>query len=145
MIRAVLDDLDAAEDAIHAAHDRLAIARDVRRLAGGRRPRPTASESRLEGFRSAALNRRLTQPEAEAQPRCEIRPRRPITRRVGCETCPTDRGRQRRLSGRDRPSRSSTCSNPRCSPIGTRGTKNSASCGLAEAIRRGLPRPLALR
>jgi uncharacterized protein (DUF1778 family) len=33
LIRAVLDELDSAEEAIHSAHDLLAIAREVRRLA----------------------------------------------------------------------------------------------------------------
>ena len=33
LIRAVLDELDSAEEALHAAHDLLAIAREVRRLA----------------------------------------------------------------------------------------------------------------
>jgi hypothetical protein len=33
LIRAVLDELDSAEEALHTAHDLLAIAREVRRLA----------------------------------------------------------------------------------------------------------------
>jgi hypothetical protein len=33
LIRAVLDELDSAEAAVHSAHDLLAIAREVRRLA----------------------------------------------------------------------------------------------------------------
>ena len=33
LIRAVLDELDTAEEALHTAHDLLAIAREVRRLA----------------------------------------------------------------------------------------------------------------
>jgi uncharacterized protein (DUF1778 family) len=33
LIRAVLDELDSAEQALHTAHDLLAIAREVRRLA----------------------------------------------------------------------------------------------------------------
>jgi uncharacterized protein (DUF1778 family) len=33
LIRAVLDELDSAKDAIHTGHDLLAIAREVRRLA----------------------------------------------------------------------------------------------------------------
>ena len=33
LIRAVLDELDAAGEAIHTAHDLLAVAREVRRLA----------------------------------------------------------------------------------------------------------------
>ncbi|MDA0161341.1 hypothetical protein OM076_13770 [Solirubrobacter ginsenosidimutans] len=33
LIRAVLDDLDYAEQAVHTAHDLLAVAREIRRLA----------------------------------------------------------------------------------------------------------------
>ena len=33
LIRAVLDELDSAEEAVHTGHDLLAIAREVRRLA----------------------------------------------------------------------------------------------------------------
>ena len=33
LIRAVLDELDSAEEALHTGHDLLAIAREVRRLA----------------------------------------------------------------------------------------------------------------
>ena len=33
LIRAVLDELDSAEEALHSAHDLLAIAREVRHLA----------------------------------------------------------------------------------------------------------------
>ena len=33
LIRAVLDELDSAEEAVHTAHDLLGIAREVRRLA----------------------------------------------------------------------------------------------------------------
>ena len=33
LIRAALDELDSAEEALHTAHDLLAIAREVRRLA----------------------------------------------------------------------------------------------------------------
>ncbi|MGH3101316.1 MAG: plasmid mobilization protein [Thermoleophilia bacterium] len=33
LIRVVLDELDSAEEALHSAHDLLAIAREVRRLA----------------------------------------------------------------------------------------------------------------
>ena len=45
LIRAVLDEVDSAEEAIHTAHDLLAIAREVRRLAeveppGAPRPNP---------------------------------------------------------------------------------------------------------
>ena len=53
LIRAVLDELDSAEEALHSAHDLLAIAREVRRLAdvdppgpppanAGRKPRASA-------------------------------------------------------------------------------------------------------
>ena len=40
LIRAVLDDLDTAEQAAHAAHDLLAVARAVRRLAEVDAPGP---------------------------------------------------------------------------------------------------------
>ena len=33
LIRAVLDDLDTAEEALHTAHDLVSVAREVRRLA----------------------------------------------------------------------------------------------------------------
>ena len=33
LIRAVLDELDSAEEAVHTAHDLLAVAREIRRLA----------------------------------------------------------------------------------------------------------------
>ena len=33
LIRAVLDELDSAEEALHTAHDLLAVAREVRQLA----------------------------------------------------------------------------------------------------------------
>jgi len=33
LIRAVLDDLDTAEEALHTAHDLIAVAREVRQLA----------------------------------------------------------------------------------------------------------------
>ena len=33
LIRAVLDELDSAEEAVHTGHDLLAVAREVRRLA----------------------------------------------------------------------------------------------------------------
>lgn len=33
MIRAVLDDLDTAEEAVHTAHDLVAVAREIRKLA----------------------------------------------------------------------------------------------------------------
>jgi Mobilization protein NikA len=49
LIRAVLDELDSAEEALHTAHDLLAIAREVRRLAEVDPPRATqvADEPRL--------------------------------------------------------------------------------------------------
>src|SRR4051795_5488057 len=40
LIRAVLDELDSAEEALHTGHDTLATAREVRRLAQGRPPGP---------------------------------------------------------------------------------------------------------
>jgi hypothetical protein len=40
LIRAVLDELDSAEEALHTAHDLLAIAREVRRLAEVDSPGP---------------------------------------------------------------------------------------------------------
>ena len=40
LIRAALDELDTAEEAIHTAHDLLAIAREVRRLAEVDAPGP---------------------------------------------------------------------------------------------------------
>jgi uncharacterized protein (DUF1778 family) len=45
LIRAVLDELDDAEDAIHTAHDLLAIAKEVRRLAEVDPPGPTRTKS----------------------------------------------------------------------------------------------------
>jgi hypothetical protein len=41
LIRAVLDELDSADDALHTAHDLLAVAREVRRLAQVDPPGPT--------------------------------------------------------------------------------------------------------
>jgi hypothetical protein len=49
LIRAVLDELDSAEEALHTAHDLLAIAREVRRLAEvdpPGPPRPNAGRRR---------------------------------------------------------------------------------------------------
>ena len=40
LIRAVLDELDSATEALHTAHDLLAIAREVRRLAEVESPGP---------------------------------------------------------------------------------------------------------
>jgi hypothetical protein len=45
LIRAVLDELDSAEDAIHTAHDLLAIAREVRRLAEVDPPGPSRTNA----------------------------------------------------------------------------------------------------
>jgi hypothetical protein len=41
LIRAVLDELDSAEDALHTAHDLLAVAREIRLLAQVDPPGPT--------------------------------------------------------------------------------------------------------
>ena len=59
LIRAVLDELDSAEEALHTAHDLLDIAREVRRLAevdppgppraNAARKRPAAAKSRQDG------------------------------------------------------------------------------------------------
>jgi len=46
LIRAVLDELDSAEEAIHTAHDLLAIAREVRRLAEVDPPGPPRVNAR---------------------------------------------------------------------------------------------------
>ena len=46
LIRAVLDELDSAEEAIHTAHDLLAIAREVRRLAEVEQPGPARATGR---------------------------------------------------------------------------------------------------
>jgi hypothetical protein len=54
LIRAVLDELDSAEEAIHTAHDLLAIAREVRRLAEVDPPGPP----RANTGRQRSANRR---------------------------------------------------------------------------------------
>jgi uncharacterized protein (DUF1778 family) len=41
LIRAVLDDLDTAEQALHTAHDLIAVAREVRQLAEVDPPGPS--------------------------------------------------------------------------------------------------------
>jgi hypothetical protein len=46
LIRTVLDELDSAEEAIHTAHDLLAIAREIRRLAEVDPPGPRANATR---------------------------------------------------------------------------------------------------
>jgi hypothetical protein len=45
LIRAVLDDLDTAEEALHSAHDLLAVAREVRQLAHVDSPGPPRADS----------------------------------------------------------------------------------------------------
>jgi len=45
LIRAVLDELDTAEEALHTAHDLLAIAREVRRLAEVDPPGPPRAKA----------------------------------------------------------------------------------------------------
>ena len=52
LIRAVLDELDSAEEALHTAHDLLAIAREVRRLAEVDPPGPPRANA---GRRRSAL------------------------------------------------------------------------------------------
>jgi hypothetical protein len=55
LIRAVLDELDSAEEALHTAHDLLAIAREVRRLAEVDPPgAPPASAGRRRPARRRA-------------------------------------------------------------------------------------------
>ena len=49
LIRAVLDELDSAEEAIHTAHDLLAIAREVRRLAQVDPPGPPRANAASQG------------------------------------------------------------------------------------------------
>jgi hypothetical protein len=48
LIRAVLDDLDTAEEALHTAHDLVDVAREVRRLAEVDAPGPPR-DARPEG------------------------------------------------------------------------------------------------
>ena len=45
LIRAVLDELDTAEEALHTAHDLLAVAREVRQLAQVDSPGPPRPDS----------------------------------------------------------------------------------------------------
>src|SRR3954447_22621414 len=71
LIRAVLDELDSAEEALHTAHDLLAIAREVRRLAEvdapgpprakAGRPRPPGAEARPPTRRRSTRDRELMQ------------------------------------------------------------------------------------
>ena len=57
LIRAVLDELDTAEEALHTAHDLLDIAREVRRLAEVDPPGPP----RANAGRSRSASARLRQ------------------------------------------------------------------------------------
>jgi hypothetical protein len=57
LIRAVLDELDSAEEALHTAHDLLAIAREVRRLAEVEAP---GAPRRNAGARRSAPRRAST-------------------------------------------------------------------------------------
>jgi hypothetical protein len=45
LIRAVLDELDSANEALHTAHDLLALAREIRRLAEVEAPGPPRAKS----------------------------------------------------------------------------------------------------
>ena len=54
LIRAVLDELDTAEEALHTAHDLLAIAREVRRLAEVDPPGPPRANAGRGRSASAA-------------------------------------------------------------------------------------------
>ena len=49
LIRAVLDELDTAEEASHTAHDLLAVAREVRKLAQVDPPGPPRANSDSDG------------------------------------------------------------------------------------------------
>ncbi len=55
LIRAVLDELDSAEEALHSAHDLLAIAREVRRLAEVDPPGPPRENAGRKRAGSAKL------------------------------------------------------------------------------------------
>jgi hypothetical protein len=55
LIRAVLDELDSAEEALHTAHDLLAIAREVRRLAEVDPPGPPRANADRRRSGSATL------------------------------------------------------------------------------------------
>ena len=52
LIRAVLDDLDTAEEALHTARDLVNIAREVRRLAEVDAPGPPRADARARGSTS---------------------------------------------------------------------------------------------
>jgi Mobilization protein NikA len=56
LIRAVLDEFDTAEEAIHTAHDLLGVAREVRRLAEVDPPGPPRANAGQRG----AITRRAT-------------------------------------------------------------------------------------
>ena len=58
LIRAVLDELDSAEEALHTAHDLLAIAHAVRRLAEVDPPGPARGNAGRRGSATMALDRR---------------------------------------------------------------------------------------
>jgi hypothetical protein len=53
LVRAVLDELDSAEEAIHTGHDLLAVAREVRRLAQVDPPGAPRANTRSRGGASA--------------------------------------------------------------------------------------------
>ena len=55
LIRAVLDELDSAEEALHSAHDLLAIAREVRQLAEVDPPGPPRANAGRKRSGSAKL------------------------------------------------------------------------------------------
>ena len=55
LIRAVLDELDSAEEALHTAHDLLDIAREVRRLAEVDPPGPPRASAGRRRSGSAKL------------------------------------------------------------------------------------------
>jgi hypothetical protein len=55
LIRAVLDELDSAEEALHTGHDLLAIAREVRRLAEVDPPGPPRANAGRRRSGSAKL------------------------------------------------------------------------------------------
>jgi hypothetical protein len=57
LIRAVLDELDSAEEALHTAHDLLAIAREVRRLAEVDAPGPPRANADRRGSASSTLQK----------------------------------------------------------------------------------------
>ena len=103
LIRAVLDELDSAEEALHTAHDLLAIAREVRRLAEvdppDRRARTPAADApalRSPGkTANETLHERQT-PHTDSgesrhrhPSRCRDRPRNRRPGRKAARTAPT--------------------------------------------------------